>query len=114
MSLMTLSVLERTKEIGMLRAIGGTPGLVIGMLMIEGMFVGILSWLFGSLLAIPISNLFSDMIGMILLKVPLTYIFPTNGILLWLAIIIVLSALATFIPARSASRVSVTDALAYE
>ena len=114
MSLMTLSVLERTKEIGMLRAIGGTPGLVIRMLMIEGMFVGILSWLFGSLLAIPISNLFSDMIGMILLKVPLTYIFPTNGILLWLAIIIVLSALATFIPARSASRVSVTDALAYE
>ena len=113
MGLMTLTVLERTKEIGVVRAIGGTEGMVIGIVMIEGVFIGLLSWLFGSLLAIPISKLFSDMIGIILLKVPLTYTFPTQGILLWLAIIIALSAIATFIPARSASQTSVTDALAY-
>jgi putative ABC transport system permease protein len=112
MGLMTITVLERSQEIGVIRSIGATESMVVRMVMIEGVFIGILSWLFGSLLAIPISKLFSDMIGIILLKVPLTYTFPTNGIFLWLAIIIVLSALATFIPARSASRVSVSDALA--
>ena len=114
MSLMTITVLERSKEIGVVRAIGATENMVIGIVMVEGVFIGILSWFFGSLLAMPLSKWLSDIIGSLLLKYPLTYSFPTDGILLWLAIMIVLSAVATWIPARNASQISVTNALAYE
>ncbi|MEM7344465.1 MAG: FtsX-like permease family protein [Chloroflexota bacterium] len=114
MSLMTITVLERSKELGVAQAIGATESLVVRMVMIEGVFIGILSWFLGSLLAIPLSRVLSDTIGILLVKVPLKYSFPINGILLWLVIMTVVSALATWIPARNASRVSVRQALAYE
>ncbi len=114
MSMMSLSVLERTREIAVLRSIGGTSQIVTQIVMTEGIFIGLLSWLFGALLALPLSKLLSDNLGLIFLKVPLTYRFPISGVLLWLMIMMILSALASFLPARSASEVSVNEALAYE
>jgi putative ABC transport system permease protein len=66
------------------------------------------------LLARPLSKLLSDNLGVIFLKVPLTYSFPISGVLIWLMIMIILSAFASFLPARRASQVSVNQALTYE
>ena len=114
MSMMSLSVLERTREIAVLRSIGGTSQIVTQIVITEGMFIGLLSWLFGALLALPLSKLLSDNLGLIFLKVPLAYGFPISGVLIWLLIMIILSALASVLPARSASEVSVNKALSYE
>lgn len=114
MTMMSLSVLERTRELAVLRAIGGTSQIVTQIVIIEGLFIGLLSWLFGALLALPLSKLLSDNLGLIFLKVPLTYHFPISGVLIWLMIMMILSALASFLPARSASQVSVNQALSYE
>ena len=114
MSMMSLSMLERIKEIGMIRAIGATNGMVAQLVMIEGIFIGLLSWGLGSVLALPLSKFLSETIGILFLKVPLNVAFPINGVLLWLVIVILLSALASFLPARNASQVSVQEALAYQ
>ena len=114
MSMMSLSVLERTREIAVLRAIGGTSQIVTQIVMTEGIFIGLLSWLLGALLALPLSKLLSDNLGLIFLKIPLTYHFPINGVLIWLVIILILSTLASVLPARRASEVSVNEALSYE
>ena len=114
MGMMSLNVLERTKEIGIVRVIGATNKMVMQIVIVEGIFIGILSWLLGALLALPLSKLLSHMVGITFLKIPLTYTFPLNGILLWLLIVTILSALASFLPARNAAQLSVHQTLAYE
>ena len=114
MGMMSLSMLERIKEIGVLRAIGATNGMIAQLVMIEGMFIGLLSWGLGSLLAYPLSHFLSNTIGILFLQSHLAYSFPISGILLWLVIVLFLSALASFLPARNASQVSVQNALAHE
>ncbi len=45
---------------------------------------------------------------------PLSHVFSYDGISLWLAIVLVLSAVASMLPARNASRLTVRETLAYE
>jgi putative ABC transport system permease protein len=76
--------------------------------------LGLLSWMLGALLAFPISQLLSNQVGMLLFSFPLSFSFSPLGAGLWLAIALVLSAVASFLPAWNASRVTVRDVLAYE
>ncbi|MBN1991921.1 MAG: ABC transporter permease [Anaerolineae bacterium] len=113
-SMMSLNVLERTQEIGIIRVLGG-PGRVVSQIVLtEGIFIGLLSWFLGMLLAIPLSIYFGNSIGVTFLNIPLVYTFPFWGIFLWLVLVIILSTIASLIPARSASRLSVRETLAYE
>jgi putative ABC transport system permease protein len=114
MGTMSLNVLERTREIGIMRAIGASDGRVLQVVMIEGLVLGLLSWMLGALLAFPISQLLSNQVGMLLFSFPLSFSFSPLGAGLWLAIALVLSAVASFLPAWNASRVTVRDVLAYE
>jgi putative ABC transport system permease protein len=82
--------------------------------MVEGIFIGLLSWLLGTGLAIPLSKLLSDAVGLAFVKSPLSYTFSVSGVLIWLVVVVILSALASFLPARSASRLTVREVLAYE
>ena len=77
-------------------------------------FIGLLSWLVGAVLALPIGKLLSDAVGVAFLEEPLNYTFSTQGTLLWLAIVVILAALASIMPAWNASRLSVREVLAYE
>ena len=114
MGLMSLNVLERTQEIGVIRATGATTAIVTQIIMTEGVFIGLLSWFLAMLLAIPVSKLMSDTVGFLFLRVPLSYTFPFNGIVLWLVVIIALSVLASFLPTRSATQLKVAEILSYE
>jgi len=66
------------------------------------------------LLAYPMGLLMSNAVGISFIKVPLTYDFAPVGIFLWLGIVIVLAAIASYLPARNASHLIVREALAYE
>ncbi len=114
MGTMSINVLERTREIGVMRAIGASDGAVLQNFMVEGILIGIISWFWGALAAFPISKLLSDAVGMSFMEQPLVYTFSTSGTLLWLAVVIILAALASFLPARSASKLTVREVLAYE
>jgi putative ABC transport system permease protein len=114
MGTMSINVLERTREIGVMRAIGATDGAVLRIVIVEGILIGTLSWLIGALVALPVSKLMNDGVGVAFDAPGLSFTFSTPGVLLWLGIVVVLAALASFLPAWNASRVTVRDVLSYE
>jgi putative ABC transport system permease protein len=114
MGTMSINVLERTREIGVMRAIGASNASVRQIFIVEGLIIGVLSWAVGAILAYPISKLLSDAVGRQFLSTPLDYTFSISGVLIWLVVVIFLSALASFLPAWNASRLTVREVLAYE
>jgi putative ABC transport system permease protein len=114
MSTMAMNVVERRREIGVMRAIGASSLTIVGMFVLEGMLVGGLSWLLAAPLSYPAAHLFGDVIGQALLAMPLNFVYAADGMLLWLLIVSVLSALASSGPALQATHIGVREALAYE
>lgn len=114
MGTMSINVLERTREIGVMRAVGASDGSVLRIVLVEGVLVGIISWLIGGLLAYPMGQLLSNIVGTSLLESPLNYQFAINGTIGWLAAVLAIASLASFLPAWNASRLSVRQILAYE
>jgi putative ABC transport system permease protein len=114
MSTMSMNVLERRREIGVMRAIGASSLVIVMMFVVEGMLVGALSWLLAVPLSYPASRVFGDVIGQALFAMPLEFVYAADEMLVWLIIVSVLSAVASFWPALRATRVSVREALAYE
>jgi putative ABC transport system permease protein len=111
---MSLNVLERTKEIGILRAVGAPGRVVMQIVIIEGLVIGVVSWLIASLLAFPMAKVMTVMVGISFIKVPLDFRFAPIGIGLWLIIVLILSFVASYLPANNATRVVVREALVYE
>lgn len=111
---MSTNVMERTREIGVMRAIGASDGAVLRIVLIEGVVIGMLSWLIGAALAFPTGFALSSAVGFALFQAPLTYVFSSNGVFTWLGIVIILATVASFLPAQGASRLTVREVLAYE
>ena len=114
MSTMSINVIERRREIGMMRAIGATSLVILGIFVVEGVLIGVLSWLFAVPLSYPIARLFSEQVGVTMLEFPLDFSYPLSGLGLWLGIVVAVSALASLWPALQATKVSVREALTYE
>jgi putative ABC transport system permease protein len=111
---LSINVLERRREIGVMRAIGASNLALRRIVIVEGMLIGLLSWFIGAILALPISYVLSNAVGMAFLRRPLNFEFSWGGIGLWLTVVVVLSGLASFVPAWRASRLTVREVLAYE
>jgi putative ABC transport system permease protein len=114
MGTMSINVLERTREIGVMRAIGAATGSIMQIVIVEGVLIGLISWTQGVLLGWPIGRLMSDQIGLAFVDSPLEFRYSTEGALLWLAAALLISAAASFWPAHNAARLSVREVLAYE
>jgi putative ABC transport system permease protein len=76
--------------------------------------IGVLSWLLALPFSYPGARVFSNMIGIQLLELPLEFSYSLSGTGLWLAIVVTVSALASLWPALRAARISVRETLAYE
>jgi putative ABC transport system permease protein len=114
MTTMSLNVLERRREMGVLRAIGATPRIVWLMVIAEGLVIGVLSWAIAAVLAWPVSKIVGDTFVRALFRGGLDFSFAAIGLVIWLLVSIALSAVASFVPAWKASRTTVREALAYE
>ena len=114
MGTMSINVLERRREIGVMRSIGASSGAIMQIVIVEGVLIGALSWTIGALLAIPLSKVLSDAVGTGFINSQLTYSYSLGGAGTWLAVMAGLSALASYLPARSAARLTVREVLAYE
>ena len=114
MTTMSLNVLERRREMGVMRALGATPRLLWLMIVAEGVVIGVLSWAIAALLAWPVSKAVGNLLVRALFRSGLDFTFEPLGLVIWMLVSIGLSAVASFLPAWRASRVTVREALAYE
>lgn len=113
-STMSLAVLERTREIGVLRAVGASHRAIFVMVQVEALVVALASWLVAIPLSIPVSVLLGEAFGRIMMPVPLRLLPDAGGVAIWFAVAVLISLLATALPARRATRVPTATALAYE
>lgn len=111
---MSINVLERTREIGVMRAIGATDGAIRRIVLSEGITVALLAWLIGTLFSVPLSYVMGFALGTALLNSPLAWVYSFTGVGVWLVIMLVIATLASLLPARSAVRLTVREVLAYE
>jgi putative ABC transport system permease protein len=114
MGTMSINVLERRREIGVMRAIGASDRAVVRLFVLEGVVISVIAWAGAIVLSQPMSRIMSYAVGMNFAQLPLTYVFDLRALPLWLFIAIVVSALSSLIPARAAARLSVRETLAYE
>jgi putative ABC transport system permease protein len=113
-STMSLGVLERTREIGVMRAIGAGHRSILGMVQIEGLVIALLSWLAAIPLSIPMSVVLAKAFGRIMLPVPVNIQPDVIAMVQWLAVVVIVSVLACLWPAVRAIRIPTARALAYE
>ena len=113
-----LNVLDRRRELGVMRAIGGTPATVGGIVVIEAVFVVVLAWTLGVLGAWPITAalgaLMSRMLSQIKMQGGMVVSLSPLAIVGWLAIVVAVATVASLAPAISASRRSVRETISYE
>ena len=107
---LVLSIFERTREIGMLRAVGTTRRQLRAMIRWEAVITSIIGGVLGVLLGI----LFGWAVCKGLESDGLVFVFPTSQIIIFLVLSIVAGVLAAILPARRAAKLDVLAALSYE
>jgi putative ABC transport system permease protein len=114
MGTMGMNVMERTREIGVMRAIGAVDLQVMQSVLVEGVVIGMISWCLAWLLSYPISYLLLMIISEAMISAPIPLAFTLEGVAIWLVVVLALSALASILPARNAARLTIREVLAYE
>jgi putative ABC transport system permease protein len=110
---LTMNVMERTQEIGMLRGVGMTRWQVVKMVLAEAGLMGLIGGAFGLALGIILSRIFlASMMAMS--GYDLEYMLPVEGVILGVVVALVVSQLAAMLPARRAARIAVLEAIHYE
>lgn len=110
---MIINVLESTREIGVMRAVGASHEAIFQVFITEGVTIGLISWALGAVLSYPLSIALVRMLeGAI--GIPLSFSFSWPAVGMWLVVVSAISAGASVLPAFRASQVSVRDAIAYE
>lgn len=113
MGALSIGVIERTKEIGVLRAVGARSHTILGIFVMEGVLQGVISWLIAVPLSLAVSPTSASQLGHIMFGATLDYQYNWLAVGTWLGIVVVVSILASILPARGATRISVRDSLAY-
>ncbi len=111
---MSLNVIERTREIGILRSLGAQNRVVRRVVIVEGLVIGLLSWAIAIPCSIPLAVWIGNSLGNSLLARPLDYIFSIPAVLTWLGLMLFISVIASVIPAQNAAKLTIRDALVYE
>jgi putative ABC transport system permease protein len=111
---MSMNVMERTREIGIMRAIGATNLEIIRMVIVEGTLIGLLSFGLALILAVPFTYLLTAIVSHAIFATPIKSVFTPTGYFIWLGLVLLLSSLASVLPARNAARLTIREVLAYE
>ena len=113
MGSLSISVVERTKEIGVMRAIGAKTPVLMLMFILEGVLQGVGSWLIAVPVSFVLGQPLANIVGQAMFNVNLDYQYDLQAVLIWLVMVVVIAALASIMPARSAVSISVRESLAY-
>jgi putative ABC transport system permease protein len=108
------AVLDRVREIGVLRAVGALRAQVVQALVVEAAFLGFCAAAWGVLAGAAQCALFLDTLVENLSGWRLDFVFPVAGAARIGGLVILTAALAGLVPGLRAARLDVKDALAHE
>jgi len=111
-STLTASVVERQREIGLVRAMGASSWRVAQVFWVEGLALGGISWCLGALLGLPLASVFLQLFSR--LVIPIDFVVDPLAFLVMLAALLLIVTLASVVPARRASSLHIADLLRYE
>jgi putative ABC transport system permease protein len=111
---MSLNVMERTREIGVLRAVGASNGAVRKIVLSEGVVVGLLGWALSAVISLPFGYLLTQVVSRAMFGAGVVYYIDPTGIWMWAVLVQVIAALSSLAPAQHAARLTVREVLAYE
>jgi putative ABC transport system permease protein len=114
MGTMSINVLERTREIGVMRTIGAVDAVVMQSVIIEGLVIGLITWFIAIGLSYPISSALLNIIGQAMAGSSFDLVFTFLGVFVWLGVVVILSIIASVMPARNAAQLTINEVLAYE
>ncbi len=109
---LAMSVLERQREIGILRSIGATSRVIVGVFCIEGISIAVLAWLLALVIGFLLAYGFVQILGSLL--APLPFSFNPWNLLLMLVFMLVIAFLASLGPALGAGKMKLAQILHYE
>jgi putative ABC transport system permease protein len=110
---LNLAVLERTREIGVMRAIGARHHTIHLIVLAEGLCIGLISYGLALPLSVPMSAVVGNGFGRIMFKMPVIFTVSPGALAAWLVIVLLLSAAASLDAARRATRLTTAAALDY-
>ena len=113
-SAMAASVLERRRELAVLRAIGASNAAVLLTVICEGVFIGFLSVIAATVLSVPATMLIAKLVGTAMLGPWQGVVVSATAIPMWLIIVLLGATVASGYPARRASKMTIREALAYQ
>jgi putative ABC transport system permease protein len=108
-----ISVVERTREIGVLRSIGAQTPAIMTMFIMEGVLQGLMSFVVAVPLAFAVARPMANLLGQTILEIDLDFAFSYVGVIIWFVAILAIAFLASLVPAHAATRISVRESLAY-
>jgi putative ABC transport system permease protein len=111
-STMSVSVIERTREIGVMKTIGATPRRVMRELVAEALAIGLSSCVLAFALSLPLTAYVDRVIGNLGFLASLPFVLVPAAVAGWLGIVVVITIVATWWPARRAAAITVREALA--
>ncbi|MBN1427276.1 MAG: FtsX-like permease family protein [Anaerolineae bacterium] len=111
---MGMNVMERTREIGVLRAVGANNQAVRQVVVIEGVVVGLISWLLAVAVSGPAGVALAGAVVYAVFKAPVNFQYSFEGLAIWLVVIVLIGVFSSLAPARSAARLTVREVLDYE
>jgi putative ABC transport system permease protein len=111
-SALGVSVLERTREIAVMKTLGATAGVVRRLIVTEALLTSAVSWLVAVGLSLPLTLLVESVIGRLGFLAPLPFVLSAPSMVLWLGLLAAATLLATLPPVRRAVGLSVREALA--
>ena len=112
--MMSINVLERSKEIGVMRAIGAGTRDILQIFWGESMVVSLVSFALSVILSGPLSLFMTRAVGQVFIHTPLDLAYAWHGIAIWLLLVLVIGTLASIGPALNAANLSVRASLSYE
>ena len=111
---MSINIIERIRELSVLRAIGVTSRNLYQITTIEGFVIGLISWVLSLALSVPVSYYLGNKFFTIFFETTLNFNMSVIGIIVWFFIIVVFSAVAVIIPTMNATKQTVSEGLSYE
>jgi putative ABC transport system permease protein len=111
---LAISVVERTREIGVMRAIGAQSNVISMLYLMEGALQGFFSWLISIPLAFLLSQPLARLLGQRMLELDLDYAFNLPAVWIWLGVVMVFAVSASIWPARMAAQARVRENLVYQ